>query len=460
MFQSLPVAARGVSLLLALGVPVTASAQHGLREALTLARTSAFSARAARGAVDVADAATRLPLSGILPSASLELGAMRTTDPTATFGTRLRQRSVTPAAFDPAQLNFPAAVSNYSAGLVVQAPLLNADAWAGRAAADAAADAARAMEAWAVVDVEAAVVRAWYDAVLASEVAATLRTAREAALAHARQAAAMRDAGLATKSDVLLTEIRVGELDTRVAQADADAHTARRALALRIGRPDRAFTPPPHLPDADAIRPWLALPERPRARADLEAAVAGGRAARHELRRAAAAWLPRVNSYARWDWNSALRPWDGRENWTAGVMLSLPLFQSATHLADRASAAGRLHQAEAGRDAAEAQAGLERQRLAAAAEVAAARLAIAARVITQAEEAHRLVARRYEGGLATVADLLTALAVRTEAGLGYAMARAHAITTAADLRRAFGYAPSDLAVLDVRPPSAASVTTP
>ena len=449
-----PIAApRGVLLTLTLGLVLgpaapAMSAQVSLRDALAAARAGAYPARIARGALDAARAQAAAPLAGMLPNASLELGAMRTTDPIGAFGTRLRQREVTPSAFDPAALNFPAAVSNYAVGLVVQAPVLNADAWAGRAAASAGAAAAQAASDWAGSEAEVEVIKAWYGAVLADELVATLRTARAAAAAHVGQATALRNAGMATKSDLLLAELRVGDLDARLAQAEADADNARRGLALRAGTRRTDFDLPPALPSAAAVRPWLALPERAATRGDVAAASAAMRAARLDVTRATAAVLPRLNSFARWDWNSALRPWAGRENWTAGVMLTVPIFNVGSQFADRSVAGGRWRQAEAAREAADARADFERRHAAGAASVALRRLDIAEKAVGQADEAHRLVSRRYEGGLATIAELLTAHAARTEAALGLASARHQAIAVAAELRRAHGLSATDLATLD------------
>jgi outer membrane protein TolC len=446
------------ALLAALLAAPSLPAQATLREVLEAARTSSYPTRIARGALEAARGQAEMPLAGILPSAALDLGAMRTTDPIAAFGTRLRQRAVTPAAFDPALLNFPAAITNYNVGLQLQAPVLNADAWAGRAAAGAASTAAGATAAWTETEAELDALKAWYGAVMADELVRSLDAARAAASAHVAQAAAMRNAGTATKADLLLAELRVGELDMRHAQAQADAAMARRALALRVGGRHTTFALPAALPPSERIRPWLAAPTDRRVRGDLTAAAAASRAAQLDLRRTAAAVLPRVNGFARWDWNSALRPWAGQENWTAGVMLSLPIFHAGTHLADRQQAYGRWRQAESGRDAAAARADLERAQALAAARVAEQRLELAARAVGQADEAHRLVARRYEGGLATIAELLAAHAAQTEAGLGAAMARGQAIAAAADLRRTHGL--DVRALLALETPTAPAVAAP
>jgi len=70
--------------------------------------------------------------------------------------------------------------------------------------------------------------------------------------------------------------------------------------------------------------------------------------------------------------------------------------------------------------------------------LAVARMEIAGRGVAQAIEAHRIVGRKYEGGLATVTELLDAAAVETAAALGDVAARYEAIVAMAEMRRAQG----------------------
>jgi outer membrane protein TolC len=81
-------------------------------------------------------------------------------------------------------------------------------------------------------------------------------------------------------------------------------------------------------------------------------------------------------------------------------------------------------------------------------QVALARLAIAERAVAQSAEAHRIVGRKYEGGLAQVAELLDAQAVETQSALGFSQARWSAIVAAAERQRALGRDPAFLEALD------------
>ncbi|MBX6364955.1 MAG: hypothetical protein IRZ00_13885, partial [Gemmatimonadetes bacterium] len=105
-----------------------------LADALARAERGAYANRIAE-ATAAAQGASRLAvLKGIAPSVRVEGGYVRTTDPIGVFGAVLRQRSITEADFDPRRLNHPSAVGNYGATLVLEQPLLNADAHLGRVA--------------------------------------------------------------------------------------------------------------------------------------------------------------------------------------------------------------------------------------------------------------------------------------------------------------------------------------
>jgi outer membrane protein TolC len=67
--------------------------------------------------------------------------------------------------------------------------------------------------------------------------------------------------------------------------------------------------------------------------------------------------------------------------------------------------------------------------------VAVQALAIASRGAVQATEAHRIVERKYEGGLATVAELLEAQATEMGAHLAEAKARYDVIVARGTLAR-------------------------
>lgn len=431
-------------------------AQHlTLADALRRADRDAYDNRAARARDEAAGAQALVPLRGILPTLRVESGYAATTDPVAAFGTTLRQRRLTAADFDPARLNGPPTSRDLSSGVVLEVPLVDVDAIAGRRAALRAHDAARAGTDWTREETRATVVRAYYGAVLAGARVATLETAARAAHDHARQADAMLRNGLVTRSDVLLADVRAGDVDAELAGARADATLARRQLALAVGAPeDTAFALPTALPSADAVRTLaqrVAEDSAPAAeRSDVRAARLSLDAARADAQRARTLLLPRVNAFARADWH-APDQLAGERNWTAGVMLTWTPFAGASEIGERRAAAARERGAAAAADGAAAQARLDLQHAGDALRVALVRLDIAERGAAQSAEAHRIVARKYDGGLAGITELLDAAAIDTRSALTLADARYGVISAAAALREAAGRPLDVITTLDSSP---------
>lgn len=430
--------------LLMLALPVGAAAQVLTpAEALARAEQRGFANRIAAGQAGAQAGQAMLPLRGILPSVRVEASYLKTTDPLNAFGFLLRQRAITPAAFNPTLLNDPNSIGNVSTGLVVEQPLFNADAWLGRRAAGDAAAAMEASARWTRSGTSVLVLRAYWGAVLAAEQVNMLEVAATAGRAHVREAELVVQQGLATRSDALLARVKAGEIEARLVAARGEARIARRGLAVLMGDPaDTSWTLPDTLPSSAAVtaRAEASLTEdaAPAERADVQAASLGARAARADRRRAQSLYLPRLNGFGRVDWNDPNQPFAGKSAWTVGVMLSWSPFAGASELAELKATGGRLQAAEAMADAAEGQAALELAQATERLTVAREQLAIQDVALAQAREAHRLVTKKYAGGLSSITELFDATAAETGAALAHAAARYDLLVAVAERQKAMG----------------------
>lgn len=432
-------------------VPALAAAQElSLSQALRRADAGAYANRVAAGQAGAQEGEGMRALQGILPSLRLEAGYVRTTDPIGAFGITLRQRAITPANFDPARLNRPGATPNYTGALVLEQPLFNLDAHLGRRTAAHANAASRASEAWTRTETGVDMVRAYYGGVLAAERVATLEAASEAAHAHVRQAERMTEQGLVTRSDALLARVQAGEIDTQLAEARGESALVKRQVALLLGEPgDTSLALPERLPSVGALgvlrgMDWRGAVEQ---RGDVRAAEEGWAATRTDVRRARSLYLPRLNAMGRYDWNSIDSPFAGDENWSVGIVASWSPFAGASQLAEGRAAAGREAAARARADAARARGGMETAEAESAWQVALERLRIADEAVLQSGEAHRIVARKYEGGLATVAELLSAAATEMESQTRLSHARYQLLVTTAERLQVLGRDVAELADL-------------
>ena len=100
-------------------------------------------------------------------------------------------------------------------------------------------------------------------------------------------------------------------------------------------------------------------------------------------------------------------------------MVSWSPFSGGAELAARREATARRAGAAASAEAAEARGVLELADAVTSLEVAQARMRTGARAVEQSAEAHRIVSRKYEGGLATVVELFDAAAEETRARLEF-----------------------------------------
>ena len=431
--------------------PATAQDSLTLREALERTAVHAYANRIARARTDAAAAAELAARRAYLPAVRIEAGLMRTTDPVGTFGTALRQQRITAADFDPQRLNFPAPANNFSGALVVEQPLLTLDAWMATRAADHATSAAKLGATWTASTGQVEVITAYYGATLAAARATTLATATRAAQAHVHQAGAMFEAGLVTKSDALLAATRAAGLEAARLEAARDSVLAIRRLNIVIGADlSRPVVPASGFP-ADSVIHTTArhvMSLKPVGRADVDGAKAGVDIAEADVSRSRAAFIPRVVSFARQDFNSRAQPFGGANNWTVGVMASWTPFSGGTQLGDMRGAAARRAEAQASLAGVAAHAAIDLERTELSLGVALARLDVMTAAAAQAAEAHRIVTRKYEGGIASVAEVLDAFAAETEARLMLLAARHEVLTATADRLRALGLEPASMAGFD------------
>lgn len=458
-----------------------------LDQAIREADKAAYANRGAQAQAKLARSNARLPLKAILPSVRLEAGAMTTTDPIGAFGTLLRQRRVSPEAFQPNRLNYPSAIDNMTGGTVLEVPVLNTDAIQGLQAATRAAEAADARSQWATLTTRLMVVRAYYGVILAKEQRHALGAALTAGNAMTRQIEQMQREGLVTHSDLLQMQVRTNAIQAQLLAAEAGALAARQQLDVLLGRDasseqrgtNGAYSLadlPDKLPP-DSVLKRLAqqlsspVPEQAASsmvsfarsgslsgegsgegstvirsnREDLRAANLDLAAARIDARRANSTLLPRINGIARYDWNSVGGIYAGRPSWTAGLMASWSLFGGASEFADIQGSRARLSAAQTMTEAAQATAKLEADTSARHLQVALAQLDLASQSLAQSREAYRLVQRRYSGGLATIAELLSAEATETAASLSQAAAQYALIEAIAYYRLTHGADPGGIA---------------
>jgi len=147
---------------------------------------------------------------------------------------------------------------------------------------------------------------------------------------------------------------------------------------------------------------------------------------------------------ARVDWKEHASMFQKAPSWSVGVVASWNILGGAQIIGSEREAHGRWREAETGRQALRSKQAMEREaeqaRLAAALE----RLDIERGSLEQVCESHRIVSRRYDEGLATIAERIEAGALETKIRLEMVALRQDAVASLAKLALLEGRDPSAL----------------
>lgn len=439
-----PLARRtGAAALVVLSSSLAGAGTLDLATALRTADCNAFPIRLAGARVEAAEGRRTATLAGILPNVRLEGGIGATDDPLGAFASRLGQRDVSMSSFDPRLLNDPDAVPGFTAGAVAEIPLVNVDAWFGRAAASRALDASRTARTLERARVHAQVVQAWYAVGLARAAVATWESGLAVARSYEKQARAGRASETVVPSDALRARVEVSSIEADLSKARVDVLLAERRLALLMGTDSLTGTVPDAiLADDDADLTAEGDP------VELEAAKLQAEAARSGLRAAQAGALPRVNGLARLDWKQRDGLFGEDPSWTVGVVATWNVMGGFATVGGSRQAYGLAREAEIGVSALAARIAMERSAQRARLFASRERLVSKTASLRQAEEAHRVVARRYEEGVATLSERIEAGSLETRIRLEMA-----------SLRQEIVAARCELALLEGRDPAAIAKTS-
>jgi outer membrane protein TolC len=421
--------------------PDTVPIRLSLEEAVGRALEENPSLRAQRA---TAEARAQLPLKAsqaFLPSVSLGLQGMRTTDPVAVFGLKLRQENFAQSDLALDALNRPDPYAGYNATASVQLPLLAPEGLYGFAQARKAA---RAEEAGAERAAEATrffTVQAYWGARLASRNVAALDTALMAVRAHVRQAEAMREEGLVTSLDARLAELRASEIEVRRLAANAQARNALSELRALLALPDsQEIVLTDDLTDPLSPSPCAEATECSfRNRSDLRAHDLGVEAMEDGVKKAWASQLPSLAAFGAVGHYAKDAPFDdGSGDWTIGIGLSWNPVKGLSGLGDVRAARAEEDAAQARREAAYRQAEVEVLKASRMLEAARERARVAAKAAEESRTALEQARLRYRTGAAPITELLDVQAAATRATLSELAARRDLFVAHAALDLAYG----------------------
>ena len=410
-----------------------------LESAIKGAQGETVDARALASSIAEANARIQRAQAGFWPRVDLTETVQRGNQPVYVFSSLLSQRRFTAANFAIPTLNHPDPVTNTRTAVALEQPLYNAGlTQLGVRAATLERDMAAATRDTARQELGFRAAQAF---VRVLQLEATLR-ATDAAVAAAdsdrQRARARREVGLVTDADVLAVDVHLADMRQRQITAAGNLAVGRIQLAEAVGLPLTASVVPirpalrPVTADGDALV-GEALTRHPQLlQADIHL-----RLAENGRRTARAALLPTVAVQGGWELNGETLGAQ-QSSWVIGAEVRLNVFRGFADTT-RMTEAGHAH----------ARATAERERVrrrievdvrGALAQLAAARAREEAgrAALTQARESQRIIRDRYEGGLATMTDVLRAAEAALEAESRATTAETDVILQTVALDRALG----------------------
>lgn len=436
-----------ISIFLALQLPHGDTLALSLRAAVDRAGEANPTLRAERASASAARARTLEATQAFLPTLRFDARGVRTTDPVAVFGMKLRQASFTEHDLSLDALNRPEPFAGYSTSATVELPILAPEGLYGFAAARSGSRARAAAVERAGGAIRFQVVKAYWDASLAGHRVNALDEALATARAHAEQAEALLEQGLTTGLDARMARIYQAGVEVRRLSASADAANALSMLGALIALPESAsivLTDPLELNETvDGVEsPACNAPEADcdvTDRGDLTALRFGADAASAAVRSAWGSNLPSVGLFGSIERYAQSSPWGGGSGqWSVGVGVTWTPMRGLAGLGALRSARSELEAAEARLEAAERQARVEalgaERRLTAAKD----RVTVSRGAETEARSALDQARLRYRTGTSTITELLDVQNATTAATLGLLEARRDLLVARAAIDLAYG----------------------
>ena len=393
--------------------------QLTLREAIEQGLERNHQNRAALFQVEAARSGATAAALHYLPSVTVEESWTRSTMPVTTFMMKLNQGRFTNQDFSNiSRLNDPAPVNDFKSAITVEQPLFMPEAWAAQRGAHYDAE---QQEALAEQTREQVAFRIFQNYLAVLQTKALLHAA-ETAVAEAResrrQATVRVTAGLGLKSDELRAETHLAVADQQAITAANNLTLARMQLALALGRQSGEQI------DAEGAvtllhpghQPELLVQSAQQQRRDLLASERAKDRADAALLQSRAGFLPTIGAFGSWQMNDHSRPLgQEHDSWVAGIAARWNLFDgfrtwhtSNQTLAARSAAVELLAQTRKEVSYQVHEAWLRQQE-------ADKRLTVARSAVSAAEEATRLLSRRFDNALATMLELLDAQSALNQA---------------------------------------------
>ncbi len=357
--------------------------------------------------------------AGYLPRLDIEQSLLGGNNPVYVFGTLLTQRRFTAANFALDSLNQPDALKSLQTRVVAQQNIWDFGRTRQKVeAAHLGVEMADLGHEDHLRQTLLGVVESYYSVSLARATLDAARAALQSAEAIVKQAQSRVESGLAVEADLLRSQVYLASARQQEIQAIGQGEVARATLNRIMGDP----LDQPHGATAPLVRTNYPLPaeeallaELRKRRPDYRKLESEVRQGELDVRAGKAQFLPTLGAFAAWEADNPSFTQAGGTNWTAGLSLRWNAFAGGSDAAMLQAARHRLEQKQRQLKAMESAMALEVHQALVQVHSADQQVQAMQTAEAQSEESLRILRNRYEAGLATMTDLLSAEAARSAA---------------------------------------------
>lgn len=406
-------AAAGASAI-ALAQAAPESTPLSLQQAAQIALEKNPLHKAALADVKAASAGVREAQSALMPHITFAELATRGNDPVYIFGSKLRQQRFTADNFAPPlnRLNTPLPYGNFTTRFGGTWNLFDSLAtWRGVERAKEVDTAATRQLERTDQELLFRLVQAYYGVLLAARQVEVAEQAEKTAKSITERSQARYEAGVVVESDHLSARVRLAGREQELIRARNSLMIARAQLNTVMGvAPDVLYEPENSTPKSGQVAglselEQTAIGNRP----DLRRIEAQQSAQDFSVAIAKSSFGPRLTAFAAWEMdNPTFLAGGGGNNWLGGIELQFDLFQGGAKRAVLSREKAIAEKMDFLKKAAESAVKLEVRQAYYDQDSNRQQVEVARAAISQSQESLRIIQDRYDGGLLTVSELLSA----------------------------------------------------
>ena len=376
-----------------------------LEEVLSKVATNNQTNKIAEKEVDAAKADFNQTNAFLLPSLTVSHSGISTTNPLMAFGSKLNQEILTQADFNPALLNDPDQIQNFTTKVELKQPLFNADGLFYRKAAKLKMNAYELQATRTKEGINLEVAKTYMQLQVAYKAIEVLKKAKETAFENKKLATNNFEQGYMQKSDLLLVEMYVNEVENQLVTAQSSLVNTSNLLYYLMGEENEAVLKPSEelVSVAQLTSNDITLSEN---RADFEALEKSTEAYTAMHKGNKLSYLPRLNAFGTYEMYDDQLFNTSAKGYLVGAQLSWDVFQGFQRIGKIQKSKAELDKAEITLDQYKNQSTIEFKAAKRQLTDAQNKLNLANLSVEQSKEAYRIRKNRYDQGLEKTTDLL------------------------------------------------------